>query len=145
MLNKFPSFFVKQRRCRWLCCILFLGPVYYGCAWVWLVFFFFLCVWIVWVPCRCILSVTDAILSICNPSLVWSRCILCRPTMSWLCNFLRVFFWGGGHVSIPRISRGNCLPPVWIVLVASRVSRVRVLVFLLLAAFIKSLFKDLVG
>ena len=39
-----------------------------------------------------------------------------------------MFAWCGVHVSPPRNSRRNCPPPVWIVLVAIRVSRYLVLI-----------------
>ena len=54
--------------------------------------------------------------------------ILCRPNLLWLCSLLQVFAWCGVHVSPPRNSRRNCPPPVWIVLVAIRVSRYLVLI-----------------
>ena len=106
----------------------FPPPIYDGRAWVWLALFYFLCGWTVSVICRCILAVTDSLVSIYNPSLEWSRCILCRPTLLWLCNFLLVCVWGGAHVFLPHISRLNRLPLVWIVLVSISVSRVLVLV-----------------
>ena len=46
-LNKFISFFVKQRRCGWLWRMFFFDPIHDGCALVWLVFFFFF----VWLNC----------------------------------------------------------------------------------------------
>ena len=88
--------------------------------------FSFLSGWIVWVLCRCIMVVTDELVSVYNPSTVWFRCNLCHPTLSWLCNFLWVFVWGGVHVSLPHILLRNRLPLAWMVLVASHVSRVQV-------------------
>ena len=134
--KKFPQtcwinffFLVKQRRCGWLCRTFFLVPYIMGALGYGWFCFSFLCGWIVLVIFWCILAVTDALVSVCNPSLVWFRCILCRPTLSWLCNFLRVFVWGGLHVSLPIIPRRNRLPLVCTVLVTRRFSRFWVLVF----------------
>ena len=112
-----------------------IGALEYG----WF-YFYFLCVWIVWGIFRCIQVVTDELVYVCNSSLAWFICILCCPILSWLCNFIQVFVWGGVHISPHRILLRNCLPLVWVVLIAIHVSRIQVIICFVVSRFCQVFF-----